>query len=125
MRVEYEYAVVRLVPRVERTEFLNVGVLLYCKRKRYAGMLWQLDEKRCESLFPEIDFDLIRSHLQSMENICVGAEEGGDLAKLDQTERFRWLTANRSTMIQCSASHPGLCESPEETIHLLFEKLIL
>lgn len=125
MRVEYEYAVVRLVPRVEREEFVNIGILLYCKRKCYAGMLWQLDEERCNTLFPDIDFDLIRSHLQSMEKICAGAKDGGDLALLDQTERFRWLTANRSTLIQCSATHPGLCESPEETLKMLFEKLIL
>lgn len=88
-------------------------------------MLWKLDQERCAALFPELDVDLIGDHLQSMENICLGAEEGGDLALLDQTERFRWLTANRSTVIQCSASHPGMCDSPDETLQTLFERLVL
>ena len=88
-------------------------------------MLWQLDEQKCRALFPEVDIFLIGDHLHSMEKICAGDKDGGDLAQLDQTERFRWLTANRSTLIQCSATHPGLCESPEETLQNLFERLVL
>lgn len=123
--VEYEYAVVRLVPCVEREEFVNVGVLLYCKKKRYAGMLWRIEEERCRLLFWEVDLDLIYRHLSSMEQVCTGEKTGGALSQLDQTERFRWLTANRSTLIQCSAVHTGLCESPEKTLRRLFEKLVL
>lgn len=124
-RTLYEYAVVRLVPRVEREEFVNVGVLLYCRKQRYANILFQVDEGRCELLCKDIDFDQIRAHLESMKQVCLGSQEGGALAQLDQTERFRWLTAKRSTLIQCSAVHPGLCLDAEKTHQELFEKLVL
>ncbi|UIR56431.1 DUF3037 domain-containing protein [Sphingobacterium sp. SRCM116780] len=121
----YEYAVVRLVPRVEREEFINVGVALYCRKHRFANMLFQIDESRVRLLCPDVDMHMIKAHLKSFVNICTGAKEGGKLALLDQTERFRWLTAKRSTVIQCSAVHPGLCEDPAITLQLLFEKLVL
>lgn len=121
----YEYAVVRLVPRVEREEFVNIGVLLYCRKQRYAELLYFVDEDRCCLLSNEIDFSLIYAHLQSMHHICKGNKEGGALAQLDQTERFRWLTAKRSTLIQCSAVHPGLCVDAEETHRQLLGKLVL
>ena len=124
-RTLYEYAVVRLVPRVEREEFVNVGVLLYCRKQRYANILFHVDESRCELLSRDIDFDQIRAHLESMKQVCLGSKAGGALAQLDQTERFRWLTAKRSTLIQCSAVHPGLCIDAEQTHQELFEKLVL
>ena len=124
-RTLYEYAVVRLVPRVEREEFVNVGVLLYCRKQRYANILYHVDEGRCELLCKDIDFDQIRAHLESMKQVCLGSKAGGALAQLDQTERFRWLTAKRSTLIQCSAVHPGLCLDAEKTHQELFEKLVL
>ncbi len=123
-RTLYEYAVVRLVPRVEREEFVNVGVLLYCRKQRYADILFELDEERCCLLSKDIDFDQIRAHLESMKQVCLGSKAGGALAQLDQTERFRWLTAKRSTMIQCSAVHPGLCLDAAETHQELFKKLV-
>lgn len=121
----YEYAVVRLVPRVEREEFINVGVALYCRKYRFANVLFDIDEVRARSLFPDMDIEMIKAHLESFVKICTGAKDGGKLATLDQTERFRWLTANRSTIIQCSPVHPGLCEDPAETLQLLFNKLVL
>ncbi len=124
-RTLYEYAVVRLVPRVEREEFVNIGVLLYCRKQRYADILFQVDEERCKLLSNDIDFDQIRAHLQSMKKVCLGTSDGGALAQLDQTERFRWLTAKRSTLIQCSAVHPGLCIDALTTHQELFEKLVL
>lgn len=124
-RTLYEYAVVRLIPRVEREEFVNVGVLLYCRKQRYANILFHVDEGRCELLCKDIDFDQIRAHLESMKQVCLGSKAGGALAQLDQTERFRWLTAKRSTLIQCSAVHPGLCLDAEKTHQGLFEKLVL
>lgn len=124
MKTEYEYAVVRYVPCVEREEFVNVGVLLYCRKQRFAGMLWAIDEGRVSSLSQESELDLLRSHLEVMQYVCEGDERGGALAKLDMTERFRWLTANRSTIIQCSAVHTGICESAEDTLKLLFARLV-
>ncbi len=124
-RTVYEYAVVRVVPRVEREEFVNVGVALYCKKQRYAAVKIHVDERKLEALYPALDLQLIRTHLDSFQRICVGDKNGGSIAQLDQAERFRWLTAKRSTIIQCSAVHPGLCVSAEETLHELFEKIVL
>ena len=124
-RTLYEYAVVRLVPRVEREEFINVGVLLYCRKQRYADILFYLDRERCSLLNSEIDLDQILGHLNSMKQVCLGSREGGALAQLDQTERFRWLTAKRSTLLQCSSVHPGLCIDAKTTHQELFEKLVL
>ena len=120
----FEYAVVRLVPQVEREEFINIGVLMYCRQQRYAEILFHLDKKRCSVLFKGIDFALINAHLNSMRDICQGNKAGGDLAKLDQTERFRWLTAKRSTLIQCSSVHPGYCIDAKAMHRELFEKLV-
>ena len=124
-RTLYEYAIVRVVPRVERDEFINVGVALYCRKQRYAQVKIYVDEVKCRTLDPEIDLELIAKHLDSFQRICVGDKEGGRLAALEQAERFRWLTAKRSTIIQCSAVHPGLCISAEKTHQELFEKLVL
>lgn len=124
-RTLYEYAMVRVVPRVERDEFINVGVALYCRKQRYAQVKMYVDEAKCQMLDPDIDLDLITKHLDSFQRICVGDKGGGKLAALEQAERFRWLTAKRSTIIQCSVVHPGLCISAEETHQELFEKLVL
>lgn len=124
-RTLYEYAVIRVVPRVERDEFINVGVALYCRRQRYAQVKIYVDEAKCRMLDPSIDLDLIAKHLDSFQRICIGDKGGGKLAMLEQAERFRWLTAKRSTIIQCSVVHPGLCISAEDTHQELFEKLVL
>lgn len=124
-RTVYEYAVVRVVPRVEREEFINVGVALYCRKQKFAGFKYFLDEAKCKAIDPSIDLKLIAKHLDSFYRICVGDKSGGKLAALDQAERFRWLTAKRSTMVQCSLVHPGSCISAEETLKELFEKLVL
>lgn len=124
-RTLYEYAIVRLVPRVEREEFINIGVLFHCRRQRYADLLFHLDTTRCRALWERLDSNQIEQYLRSMKAICHGLPEGGALAKEDQTERFRWLTANRSTMIQCSPVHPGLCLDALSTHRDLFQKLVL
>ncbi len=121
----YEYAVVRVVPRVAREEFVNVGVALYCKKQRYAQVKIFVDEAKCRALDPDIDLELILKHLDSFQRICAGDKDAGKLASLEQAERFRWLTAKRSTLIQCSVLHPGMCVSAEETLQELFDKLVL
>ncbi|NGF57110.1 DUF3037 domain-containing protein [Parapedobacter sp. SGR-10] len=124
-RTVYEYAVVRVVPRVEREEFVNVGVALYCRRQRFAAVRIHVDRDRLRAIDPDVDIDLIERHLESFQRICAGERDGGQIAQLDQAERFRWLTAKRSTMIQCSVSHPGLCVDAQQTLDELFAKLVL
>lgn len=124
-RTVYEYSVVRVVPRVEREEFVNVGVALYCKKQRFAAVKIFVDEAKCKALHRDIDLELIKAHLDSFVRICAGDKRAGKIAQLNQDERFRWLTARRSTLIQCSASHPGMCISAEDTLNELFEKLVL
>lgn len=124
-RAVYEYAVVRVVPKVEREEFVNVGVALYCRKQRYADVKIEINEKKIKMLSEDVDLELIKRHLDSFMRICRGEKNAGRIAELDQSERFRWLTANRSTLIQCSVTHPGICKSAEETHLELFEKLVL
>lgn len=124
-RTVYEYAVVRVVPRVDREEFINVGVALYCKKQKFANVRIHLDTQKLQALDPAADVELIQRHLDSFRQICVGDKNAGKIAQLEQAERFRWLTAKRSTLIQCSVVHPGLCISAEETLNALFDELVL
>lgn len=121
----YEYAVLRLVPRVDREEFINVGVLLLCRKQKYASIKYHLDEKRCLALFPNIDLELIKNQIRLFDIICQGKKEGGLIASQELHERFRWLTANRSTMLQCSPVHIGLTENASETLEQLFKDLVV
>lgn len=121
----YEYAVLRLVPRVDREEFINVGVLLLCRKQKYASIKYHLDEKRCLALFPNIDLELIKNQIRLFDIICQGKKEGGLIASQELHERFRWLTANRSSMLQCSPVHIGLTENASETLEQLFKDLVV
>ena len=125
VRTLYEYAVVRVVPRVEREEFVNVGVAMYCRKFRYAAFLFELDADKIKILHPEADIEEIQKHLNSFQKICAGDKSYGKIANLEQAERFRWLTANRSTIIQSSPVHTGMCISAEETHQELISKLVL
>jgi hypothetical protein len=124
-KVTYEYAVIRLVPKVEREEFLNIGVILYSKRKKYLGIKYQIDEKRIRSFSEEVDIDMVSQYLAAWELVCKGGKEGGKIGELDLPTRFRWLVANRSTIIQSSKTHPGLCDKPEEVLEDLFKRYVL
>lgn len=121
----FEYALIRLVPRVEREEFINVGVILYCRQKKYLECKILLDEKKAIALNPEVDVNEVRENLLSIEKICRAEKDGGPIAKLDVASRFRWLTATRSTMIQSSKVHPGLCTDPDKLLEHLFETMVL
>ena len=120
----YEYAVIRVVPRVERGEFLNLGVIVFCKSLSFLDMRYLINEERLKALFNDIDISDIRCHLESYEKICKGEYSGGPIARLDLPSRFRWLTARRSTIIQSSEVHPGLCSDPEQTLEKLFNELV-
>jgi hypothetical protein len=105
----YEYAIIRVMPRVERGEFLNVGAVVYCKKLNYISCAFSLDTARLLCLYKEIDIEQLRTYLQAFQNIAEGNPGAGPIAGLDAASRFRWLTATRSTIIQTSPIHPAFC----------------
>lgn len=121
----FEYAVIRVVPRVEREEFLNVGIILYCKAKKFLECVYKIDKQRLNALCNDLDCDDVDEHLHSFENICKGTKDAGAIGSLDMASRFRWLTATRSTIVQTSKVHPGLTHEPKKTLQKLFEQLVL
>jgi hypothetical protein len=120
----YEYAIVRIVPRVEREEFVNAGVIVYSRVLRYLAARVQLDVERVLALFPGIDLAEMEQHLTMIPRICIGGPEAGTIGELPQHERFHWLVAPRSTIIQTSPCHSGLSENPEEVLNNLFDRLV-
>lgn len=124
-KVTFEYTVIRVVPKVEREEFFNVGVLLYCKRKRFLRVQYFINPKKLDAFTHELDLELLNTHLQSWTLICKGDPDGGAIGKLELADRFRWLAACRSTVIQSSKTHSGLCEDPEGELKALFEEYVL
>jgi len=124
-KVTYEYAVIRLVPKVEREEFLNIGVILFSKRKKYLGIKHLLDERRLNAFSEDIDTEMIRDYLRAWDLVCSGNPEGGKIAGLELASRFRWLVASRSTIIQSSKTHPGLCHDPEKVLQDIFIRYVM
>lgn len=121
----YEYAVIRLVPRVERGEYINIGVVLYCKSLKTLDFLFQMNKDRILALFPELDLAEVESHLHSFKKICQGTADSGLIGEQDLASRFRWLTARRSTIIQASEIHPGYCHQPMDAFNKIFEEMVL
>lgn len=121
----FEYAVVRVVPKVEREEFLNVGVILYCAKLNFLQVMYSLNEERLKIFCTQIDKQELLQNLQSVERICKGTEDAGPIGSLDTAGRFRWLTATRSTIIQTSKVHPGFCINLTETLTRLYTQLVL
>jgi len=121
----FEYAVVRVVPRVEREEFINVGVILYCAKLKYLQCIITVDEERLCTFCKLLDVDAVAGNLLAFENICKGGASGGPIGKLDAASRFRWLTATRSTIVQASKVHPGFCIDPQTTLIRLHAELVL
>ena len=121
----YEYAIIRVLPVVEREEFLNVGIILFCKKTNYIKVLFTINEKKLFTFSGDIDIEQIRINLQSLQDIAEGKTEAGPIAKLDVPSRFRWLTAVRSSAIQVSRPHPGMTDNLEQTAERLFAELVL
>ena len=121
----YDYALVRLVPCVEREEFINVGVILFCRTRRFLGALVHLDEQRALALDPGLDLQAVRQHLDAIPMICAGGKEAGYVGQLSQSERFHWLVSPRSTIIQTSPVHSGVSDDPESTLQHLFKTVVL
>jgi hypothetical protein len=120
----YQYAVVRVVPRVERGEQLNVGVILLCRPQRYLGARIDLDEARLRAFAPGLDPGSVRPHLDAIARIAAGDPSAGPIARLDTAERFHWLVSPASTIIQPSEVHTGLCDDPSRELDDLVEKLV-
>jgi Protein of unknown function (DUF3037) len=120
----YSYALVRVVPRVERGEFLNVGVVVFSRELDYLGARFEVDEARLRSLAPDADLALVRRHLAVFQAICEGLEAGGPIAALPKPERFHWLVAPRSTMIQTSPVHVGRSQNVERALEDLLNAFV-
>jgi hypothetical protein len=121
----FEYAVLRIVPKVEREEFMNVGVILYCQSLSYLDALFTIDETRLRALSPGLEMEEIKKHLAAFCSISRGGSDAGPIGKLDMGSRFRWLTATRSTVLQCSKVHPGLTGDPHLTLSNLHKRLVM
>lgn len=121
----YEYAVIRFVPRVEREEFLNVGIILFSKGAKYLNCKCHINTEKLK-LFPcELEMEEIESNLKAFEKICSGSKEGGAIAQWETPDRFRWLTAQRSSSLQTSRPHNGFSNDLDATLERLFEELVL
>jgi len=120
----FEYAIIRVVPKVEREEFLNVGVILLCARQKFLQARIELNEERLLALCSDVEIDTLKKHIHSFELICEGGSKGGTIGTLSLSERFRWLTASRSTILQTSKVHPGLCADANEMLDRLFAQLV-
>jgi hypothetical protein len=121
----YEYSVIRVVPRVEREEFLNVGIIVFCKKAKFIKMLYVINEAKIQVFSGDLDLEQLQLNLESFQKIAHGTKQGGPISQFDIPSRFRWLTALRSSAIQTSRPHPGLCYDLEQTTQRLLEDMVL
>jgi hypothetical protein len=120
----YDYAIIRVVPRVEREEFVNVGVIVSCPARSFLEARIELDERRLKAFDATLDVESIRAHLATIPAICGGGEQAGPIGQLSQRERFYWLIAPRSTIIQTSPVHTGRCNDPTAVLEHLLETMV-
>ena len=120
----FEYAVIRYVPRPEREEFLNIGVILYCSSKKFLHMKFALNANRVNAFYADANVEELQKFLAAFKEVCCGSSENTPISKLDIASRFRWLTATRSTIVQTSKVHPGFCNDPMEKLEKLHEQLV-
>lgn len=121
----YEYAVIRFVPRVEREEFINVGIVLFSKQAKYLKSIYTINELKLKLFSSELDINCLKEGLQVFDKICTGSKDGGVIATMDIPDRFRWLTAVKSSCIQVSRPHPGFSSDLDKTLERLFNELVL
>ena len=120
----FEYAVLRLVPRVEREEFLNIGVVLFCPGKDFLECRFDVNKEKISAFYDDLDLQDLEDRLNAFEKVCRGNVDSGPIGQLNAASRFRWLSAYRSTILQTSRIHPGLCKDPDETLGKLFDQLV-
>lgn len=121
----YEYAIVRIVPKVEREEFVNAGIIVFCKRSKFVKMVYTVDVSKLSCFSQDLDIEQLQRNLWAFQKITNGDKDAGPIAQLDVPSRFRWLTAVRSSVIQTSRPHPGMTENLEKTIEKLYAELVL
>lgn len=124
MPASFDYAMLRVVPRVERQEFLNTGVIVLCRERRYLAAKVTIDEARLYALWPHLAIEAVRQHTDAVVRICNGDSSAGPIATLSQSERFHWLTSPRSTIIQTSPVHTGICQDTEVLLDRLYAQMI-
>ena len=120
----FDYALIRVVPRVDRGECLNVGVVLFCRTRRFLGARWEVDPLRLAALAPSLDYGLVSAYLDGIVRICEGGPDAGPIGQLPLHERFDWLVAPSSTIIQTSPVHSGICFDPAVSLNDLFADLV-
>jgi Protein of unknown function (DUF3037) len=120
----YDYAIIRVVPKVEREEFVNAGVIISCPARGFLEARIDLDEPRLIAIDPTLDVETIRAHLASFPIVCAGGDEAGPIGQLSQRERFRWLVSPRSTIIQTSPVHTGRCKDPAAVLERLLDTMV-
>lgn len=121
----FKYAIIRIVPKVEREEFFNVGVILFCKRKKFLDMKFHINEVKLKAFSSEIELEVLNEYLNAWKLICKGDASGGKIGQLELSERFGWLTSCRSTIIQSSTTHTALGSDPHEALEDIFKKHVL
>lgn len=121
----YEYAVIRVVPKVEREEFINIGLLLFCKRQKYLRIQYQIPKKKIQLFCNEFDLEQLEENVSAFQRICSGTKNGGPIAEFELAERFRWLTAVKSSSIQTSRPHSGFSSDLDATFEKLYSELVL
>jgi len=121
----FEYAIIRVVPRVEREEFFNVGVILFSKRNKFLGIKYNINKDKLNAFSTDIELEMLEDYLNAWKLICEGDPHGGKIGTFELSDRFRWLTACRSTIIQSSKTHPGLSNDPQKTLDEIFVNYVL
>lgn len=120
----FEYAVIRIVPRVEREEFINTGVIVYCAAQGFLQTVYELNVSRLQAIAGGLDLPELETRLRAFEQICKGGAQSGPIGLLPIAARFRWLTSPRSTIVQTSTAHPGFCIDPKDTLSRLYAQLV-
>lgn len=124
-RHTYEYAIIRLVPKVEREEFFNVGVILFSKRNKFLDVKIHINPEKLKAFSCEVELDQFMDYLNAWKQVCIGGSSAGRIGEMELSDRFRWLSACRSTLIQSSKTHPGLTQDPKKTLEQLFDTYVL
>jgi hypothetical protein len=121
----FDYALIRVVPRVDRQEFINAGVVVYCPERQFLGARIRLNRERLLALWPDVDVALVEQHLEAIERICAGDPEAGEIAKMSLRERFHWITSPRSTIVQPSPVHTGVCREADGLLDRLEKQFLM